>query len=303
MSARLLALLVHAVTLVLAASALLLLFARFWLPLRLVLGLLLLAVVWQVRPRSVPLPRGTALTAAEAPALFSWVGDLAAPAGASAPTRVLFTTTTSATCGYAAGGTYLTVGLPLWSAASAEERAALVAEQLGQLSSGTAAVQPVVASAMRTLQEWQYLFHPGNEEARRRLETEQTFFVNTAGNLGSYTDLVLPVILLPLFLVVSGLRSVLVRLVADDGARAAARGREVAAQIAPGGAVSLTQLRGRAEQLLVQMETASRRDPKAALWDVGSAQRRATPSDEAIDSELRPLLRRTEQDLRDAARA
>lgn len=318
MSAKVVAVLVHAVfaVLVLAVVALLL-SPVFWL-FKLVLGGLFGALAWQVRPRPVPLPPGTALERAQAPRLFALLDEVAAAVGGTSPRRVVVDTSSRASSGRAGGGTYVSFGLPLWAAAGPEARVATLAEQLGRLASGASIVDPLVVSASQSLADWQYFFTPSGSARQRAMDDvlDKDLMVAMSARAdvaqSRLLELLLALLLLPLYLSVTLLRRQLRRLAGRDLQAGLDRGRAAAAQVVGDQAGTvLSRTSALAQTAQVQMETASRRDPKAALWEIGLEQRLApvdaplltTADSDAIDEELRPLLRRTEQDLREAARA
>ena len=317
MTARVLALLVHALWALLLVTVAALLLSPTWWPLKAVLGLVLGAMAWQVRPRSMPLPAGTVLDRAQVPQLFALIDRVATATGTRAPKRVVVDVSARMRSGRAGGGTYVSVGLPLWSAAEPLARVAALAEQLGRLASRAAASDPLVVSAAQSLTEWQYFFTPQAQHRQRLMDSMAlsdpltVAHVRPAAGQSWLFEVLLAVVLLPFYVVVTVLRRALVAVAARDQQRADEGGRQTAARLVPEAATVLSRLSALAQSVQAQMESASRRDPKASLWDIGVTQRLAfaktdllSPEDaDAIDAELRPLLRRAEQDLREAARA
>lgn len=317
MSARLVAVLVHAVGAALVLVGVALLLSPAFLLFKLVLGGLLLAVAWQVRPRPVPLPPGRSVERAQAPLLFGLLDEVAAATGGTTPRRVVFDSSARASAGRAGGGTYVSVGLPMWAAAGPEARVATLAEQLGRLASGASIVDPLVVSASQSLADWQYFFTPGSTARYQAMDDVLDRDVMAAMSArpevaqSRLLELLLAVLLFPLYASVSLLRRQLSRLAGRDLRVGLERGRAAAARAVDGAPTVLGRTGALASTVQAQMESASRRDPRASLWEIGTEQRLPSAAtalltaedSDRIDEELRPVLTRAEQDLREAARA
>ncbi|MEY9862364.1 Zn-dependent protease with chaperone function [Catenulispora sp. GAS73] len=185
---------IHALTLVILVGAVAALLSGLW-PLD-ILALLGFGIVWVVRPRFGKRPGADWIKRAKAPKLFAILDRVGEATGAAVPKYVTFDAGFNA--GTARRGIrhepVLTLGVPLWQILDGDERLALLGHELGHQVNGDTTQGVLVASAYRSLQEWRVLFYPsthGRPVPR--------------GEAG-LAQLLLPVILLPFYLLMTGLQ-------------------------------------------------------------------------------------------------
>lgn len=154
-----LALVVHAVTVLLTLEGLWLLATGWGHPGRLLGAVALLALAWTLRPRFGSLPDDwPVLRRAAAPVLFAWVDEVAAVAGTRGVDAVVLDTdlNASVTTYGVRGRRVLTIGLPLWEMLGPQERVALLGHELGHFSNGDTRHGMVLGQAFRSLGTWHY---------------------------------------------------------------------------------------------------------------------------------------------------
>lgn len=153
---------VHGMTVVLVAAGVWCMVGASGAP-AMVLGLLLLALAWTLRPRLVPLPRNEfLLLRAEAPALYELLDEIAGVAETRSVDVVAVDAKVGAsvtTCGVR-GQRLLTLGLPMWEILTPQQRVALLGHELGHYSSGDTRRGLIVATAFRSLTTWRYYLQP-----------------------------------------------------------------------------------------------------------------------------------------------
>ena len=185
---------IHALTLVILVGAVAALLSGLW-PLD-ILALLGFGIVWVVRPRFGKRPGADWIKRGKAPKLFAVLDRVGEATGAAVPKYVTFDGTFNA--GTARRGIrhepVLTLGVPLWQILDGDERLALLGHELGHQVNGDTTQGVLVASAYRSLQEWRVLFYPSTHG--RPVPRGQA----------GLAQLLLPVILLPFYLLMTGLQ-------------------------------------------------------------------------------------------------
>jgi Zn-dependent protease with chaperone function len=130
----------------------------------------LLAVAWVVRPRVGHLRRGvTARPLSEYPALGRVVDRVAAVTGSRRPDLVVIDGAFNASWGTVGlrRTRVLTLGRPLWAAASSQQRLALLAHELAHEVNGDVTHSLIVGSAVASLTEWHRLLLAGHSGYKR----------------------------------------------------------------------------------------------------------------------------------------
>ena len=186
---------VHALTLAVFAGAVAALLSGVW-PLYL-LTLLGFAMVWMLRPRLAKRPGSGWLRREKAPRLFAILDRVSEATGAPTPKYVKLDARYNAAT--ARRGIrhepVLMLGVPLWQVLDGDERLALLGHELGHQVNGDTTQGVLVATAHRSLHEWRVLFYPST--ARRPAR---------GSGAAGLAQLLLPVILLPFYLLMTGLQ-------------------------------------------------------------------------------------------------
>jgi len=155
------ALLVHGVTVALTFGGVWLL-VHGWGP-GIVLGVIVLAIAWFLRPRLGRLPdEGPVLRRSDAPELYALVDEVARVVGTRGVDLIMPDTKFNAgvtTCGVR-GRRLLVLGLPLWEILTPQQRVALLGHELAHYSNGDTRHGLVVGTAYRSLATWRYAFLP-----------------------------------------------------------------------------------------------------------------------------------------------
>ncbi|MGI5359421.1 M48 family metallopeptidase [Streptomyces sp. CA-252508] len=163
LAAYAIALLVHGVTVLLAAGGTWFLVTGWGRPLMAV-GVFLLALAWTLRPRPYRLPEdGTPVLArADAPELYALIDEVAGVVGSRGADLVVVDggVNASVTTRGVRGRRVLTLGLPLWEILTPQQRIALLGHEFGHYSNGDARHDRVLATACRSLTTWRYYFAP-----------------------------------------------------------------------------------------------------------------------------------------------
>ena len=184
---------IHALTLLVLAGAVAALLSGIW-PLY-ILALLGFGIVWVLRPRFGERPGAEWLRRDKAPRLFAVLDRISESTGAPTPKYVKLDARFNA--GTARLGLrhepVLILGVPLWQVLDGDERLALLGHELGHQVNGDTTQGLLVATARRSLHEWRVLLYPSSGGAPMR---------GTAG----LAQLLVPVILLPFYLTVTGLQ-------------------------------------------------------------------------------------------------
>ncbi|MET9731692.1 M48 family metallopeptidase [Streptomyces sp. NPDC006458] len=258
-----LALAVHAVTLALAAYGLWLLVTGLG-GFGMVGGALLLLIAWSLRPRLGRLPKdGIVLRRPDAPELFGLIDQVGQVVGTRGVDAVVVDADINASVnGLGPRRRMLTLGLPLWSALTPQQRIALLGHELGHFVGGDTRHGLVVGSAYRSLALWHHYFAP----------------VEATGWLQMLTNIAV----IPFRLLVGGLLAVLDLL----AVRATQRGEYLADSVAAK-AASSEAAAGLMDRLLVSesVEINLRREVNARRMG-GPARRRAQDAGQGLWEEL-----------------
>ncbi|WP_327117779.1 M48 family metallopeptidase [Streptomyces sp. NBC_01341] len=147
---------VHGVTVALAALGVWCVVAG-WGGFGVLLGLILLFVAWNLRPRLPRLPEeGPLLRRDDAPVLFGLIDEIARVAGTRGVDVIAVDTDVNASvmsCGVR-GRRLLRLGLPLWEVLTPQQRIALLGHELGHYGNGDTRRGIIPATAYRSLVTW-----------------------------------------------------------------------------------------------------------------------------------------------------
>jgi Zn-dependent protease with chaperone function len=163
--AVLLALLVHGLTLGLAAVGILLL-ADVAGRILMVLGGICLLVAWFVRPRLGRKP-SEMLLRAQAPSLYKAVDDVAQRVGTRRVRGIALSPEFNSSVKRAGSRIYMQIGAPFFMILDPQERIALFAHELAHLVNGDPLRGAVLSSALSSLDAWYSLMRPGPIPPRR----------------------------------------------------------------------------------------------------------------------------------------
>jgi Zn-dependent protease with chaperone function len=163
-----------------------------------VVALLGFGLVWQLRPRLGKRPGAGWAKRDKLPHLFAILDRVGTATGAPTPHYVGIDTRFNASTGRLGlrHEPILRLGAPLWQILDGDERLALLGHELGHQVNGDTTQGLLVATARRSLHEWRVLLYP------------------SAGPRGRYTmrgtagiaQLLVPVILLPFYLMLTALQ-------------------------------------------------------------------------------------------------
>ena len=279
-TAVLLAVAVHAVTvlLILGAVAVVALVRPWWWGA--LLGLPLAALAWLVLPRPPRMPEG--VRPAQSRTLEALVARIAAAVGTVPPHAVVVSCETNA--GYTVVGLrrrrVLVIGLPLWVALGPEARVAVLAHELGHAVNGDARRGLLVGSALDSLGEWAALCRYDVAWTGVRVPMQDSDMVSAANAAESLAGALLRV----LGLVPRGLHLALLGATMRSSQRAEYRADRISWRVA-GREAALAGL----ECVLLSpvVDTAIRRSVMARRRDVLGEVREAAA---AVDSGTRSML-------------
>ena len=233
-----LALVVHLITVLLAAVAVFIVAAPLGVTLwmRIVGGGLLLAVAYFVQPFRRRKWNPIEVSRKDARELFALIDRVAKSIDAPAVERVVVTADFNAFYTRSrARGRVIGIGMSLWSVLGAQEKVALLGHELAHAVNGDLRNIKLVGAAFVTLGRWQQLLEP--DLPRRRARSYEQMLVSFAERL------LLPLLLLPFFLAVTASRQVLGVLANRDGQRREYYADELAAQAAGSeAAIRLTEM-------------------------------------------------------------
>lgn len=252
---------VHALTLAVLAGAVAAALSGIW-PLY-ILALFGFGLVWVLRPRVGSRPGAGWLTRAKAPRLFAVLDRVGEATGAPVPKFVSFDARFNAGTGRRGlrHEPVLIIGAPLWQILDGGERLALLGHELGHQVNGDTTQGLLVTTAHRALQEWRVLLYPGNSRAR-------TMVPRGPARLG---QLFVPVVLLPLYGLMTGAQQFYSWLQVHVSLRAEFLADDIAARTA-----STTA----ALSLIRKLDTRNSVEAYVTRTKLGRAARRKAPTDE-----------------------
>ena len=171
-------------------------------------------------------PEPVALTRAEAPVLFAMVDEMATASGTRRFEVIEVAADYNAATFRRHGCPHLVIGLGLWAVLRDDERVALLAHELGHQAHGDLRRLWFVGGAMRSLRRWEYVLEPPRSA---RIDRDSVL----GGSMYVVAErLLLPLLLFPVFAVVTAARIAVSRSAARQGHCAEHRADLVAAQIA-----------------------------------------------------------------------
>jgi hypothetical protein len=224
-SALVAAALVHLLVVALAAGAVLVWFTGLTGVVKLFLSVLLAAVAYVAAPAHPHRATGTA-GPAEGSQLMALITAVSERVGLPAPRRVRLVPEVTSPWQQRRGT--VTLSMPVWAALTPRARLALVALSAAASAGGDVRRRPVVAGAFRSLDGWMFLLRPDTAPAPTRPPRPRLFGSGTTTPRGGgtrLTDMVLPIVLFPLYLLILGLswwlRAATVGSAQRDGYRAA----------------------------------------------------------------------------------
>ena len=213
------AILVHLVTVGLLALAVLIALSPIAPVLRVVFIGLLLAIAWQVRPRFGRLAKGGHwLARADAPYLFELLDQVAATAGARPPHLVGMNREFNASYGVVGlrRRRILRLGVPLWNVLDDDEKLALLGHEMAHDANGDIRQSIVVITAIRSLAEWEVIFHPAAVLHQHRSPGHMNRFSASV----TVAEFLAALLLIPIFAATRGARWVLTQAELRSGQRA-----------------------------------------------------------------------------------
>jgi Zn-dependent protease with chaperone function len=156
------ALAVHFVTILIVVLGVVLAVATWLTPFYLVMAGLLVLLAWFLRPRFGRMPPGVRVPREAAPALFAMTDEIAATF--EGPSFDVVVVTDEANAATSSVGLrekrVLSIGAPLWTVLTRDERSAVLAHELGHNVNGDIRRSLVVGTALRTLATWYQVFRP-----------------------------------------------------------------------------------------------------------------------------------------------
>lgn len=161
LAAFILAGIVHGLTLLFAISGIALVVGNWPHPILVAIGLLCIATAWLLRPRVGKMPSPTARRE-DFPALYKAVDSVTGALGSHTVAAIVLTDAFNAS--FAQVGwrrrRVLSLGVPLFTVLSGEERIALLAHEVAHGVNGDPNRGFVVGTALNSLSTWQYLLRP-----------------------------------------------------------------------------------------------------------------------------------------------
>ncbi|MDX3076888.1 M48 family metallopeptidase [Streptomyces sp. MI02-7b] len=157
---------VHLLTLAVAASGLWLVVTGWDVVFLGVLGIMLLALAWLMRPRLHALPRdGVRVYRGDAPALYGLLDEVAGALGAPRADVVVVDADVNASVQVMGlrRRIVLRIGLGLWEPLTPQQRIALLGHEFGHLVNGDTRQGLFVGSALGTLAQWYALLRPTDD--------------------------------------------------------------------------------------------------------------------------------------------
>jgi len=214
---NLVALMVHLLTVLVLVTGLAVLIDGFglWLPVRIVIGGLLVGVAAVVQPFwSRSRSKAKPLTAADAPQLFSLIEEISKELGCRGVDGILISGAFNASIGHSRKhGWVMTIGLPLWVTLEPQEKVAVIGHELGHQLNNDQRTGLLVGGAAATMSRWAYLLkpatHPGAKVMRRGR--------NMGSGVASLAEPLAILLMLPLAAAAAGLAWLLEVLAARQG--------------------------------------------------------------------------------------
>ncbi|MEY9927355.1 Zn-dependent protease with chaperone function [Catenulispora sp. GP43] len=184
---------VHAITLLVFFGAVAALFSGNWL--LYLLAFLGFGVVWALRPRLAKRPGTEWLRREKVPQLFAILDRISAATGAPTPKYVKLDARFNAGTGRRGirHEPVLILGAPLWQILDGDERLALLGHELGHQVNGDTTQGVLVATAHNSLYQWRALLYP--RRGGRAIPGAE-----------GLAQVLMPVVLLPFYLAVTGLQ-------------------------------------------------------------------------------------------------
>lgn len=194
---------IHLMTLSLLAGAVLIFLSDLWLPIRIVVGALLVGLFATVQPFYRRRPeREFVLDRDAAPELFGLVDEVAAAVGTTGVRRIVVSSDYNAMYSESRRQPTLEIGLALWVVLSPDERLALLGHEMGHRVNNDLRELLFVNAALISLFRWlQMLAFPGTPWWRRHV----TASGDSLASLVILAEMVLPILLFPVTLLVLGI--------------------------------------------------------------------------------------------------
>lgn len=181
------ALMVHGVTVALAAGGIWCVVGGWGSPGPVVAGLFFMALAWSLRPRTPRLPKdGLLLYRTDAPALYGLIDEIAQVAGTRSVDVIAVDGAFNAsvrTCGVR-GRRLLTLGVPLWETLEPQQRIAVLGHELGHYSNGDTRRGIVFGTAYRSLTIWHYYLQPTEDPSPLEMVANLVYLVPRSLVLG-----------------------------------------------------------------------------------------------------------------------
>ncbi len=163
------AVIVHLFTVAVAAVAVWLAATSWPSPIGLAAAIAVAALAWTIRPRFGRLaPRPVAKRRQDLPALFGVLDRVAASTGSRSPDLVRVDDRVNASWGTVGlrRRRVLTLGWPLWAAATPQQQISLLGHEIAHEVNGDVTHTMIVGSALLTLTEWRRLLHQSGRSMR-----------------------------------------------------------------------------------------------------------------------------------------
>jgi Zn-dependent protease with chaperone function len=252
---------------------------------KIVVGVLAALIVLAVAPLRMPRrkrQRAGGWVRADAPNLFSLLDMVAAGIGSKPPDRVVVSDEFNASIVQRHKETVLIVGLPLWEALDDSARVSLIGHELGHAVNGDIRNKGLIHASSITATKWLTLLWPAPDPSYEVVRQQKQRFLRAseADSATALADLILQVLLVPLYIVAVGFSQAYEVCVTRSGQRAEYRADRMA--LRAGGTAGTTELIDVllcADTLMFGLAAAVRRGDSDALTGLPAALR-AIPADE-----------------------